>query len=184
MFHRIAVAAVTFCLVACAALPPPPGVGAGGAGGSAGWDGGGGGGAAGSGGSCSGVMLQRTLKLDEDDGVVCNIERVYVASGYVSTEPDDSVDRWSMTTAGGLHDILLTWDEMGQGFDLDLLLLDSDQQFVDMGEPGGALRKREELTDVNLTADEQFFIEVQAVDTVDTTDVIRLNYNLTVVPQD
>lgn len=173
--------AMTLCLAACTDLPPPPGGDIGGNGGSAGWDGGGGGGAAGGGGSCSGVMLQRTPELEEDDGVVCNIERVYVASGYVSTETDDSVDRWSVTTAVGRHDILLTWDEMGQGFDLDLVLLDSDQQVVGMGTPGGTLRKREELTGVNLTAGEQYFVEVQAVD---TTGVDSLNYNLTVVPSD
>lgn len=169
-------AAVTFCLVACAALPPPPGVGAGGAGGSASLDGGAGTGGAAGGGSCSGVMLERTPKLEEDDGVVCNAERVYVASGYVSTETDDSVDRWSMNTDGGRHDILLEWGENGQGFELDLVLLHSDGRPIGTGTPQGNPEQAELLT-VDLAAGEQFFVEAQAVD---TSGVNSLNYNLKV----
>lgn len=184
--------AMTLCLAACTDLPPPPGGDTGGKGGNAGWgggggggrggaagSGGGGGGAGGGGGSCSGVMLQRTLDLEEDDGVVCNMERVYVASAYVSKESDET-DLWSMTTDGGSHEILLTWEEMGQGLALALFLLDSDKLEIDRGTPQGNPQERELLTGVNLTAGEQYFVEVQAVD---TTRVDSLNYNLTVVPQ-
>jgi len=179
MFRRITVAAIAFCLAACTELPPPPEVGAGGAGGSAGLDGGAGTGGAGGGGSCSGVMLERTQNLEADDGVVCNAERVYVASGNLSAASDDS-DRWSMNTDGGGHDILLEWEEMGQGFDLDLVLLDSDGSRIGTGTPQENPEHTELLT-VDLAAGEQFFVEAQAVD---TSGVNSLNYNLTVVPAD
>jgi len=169
MILRIAAIAMTLGLVACAELPPPPELGTGGTGGDAS-------GGAGGGGSCSGVMLARTPDLEDNDVVVCNIERVYVAFGGVSTESDSS-DVWSMISAGGRHDILLTWDEMEQGLDLNLVLRDSDQRQIGMGTPGEDPAKQEALTGIELTAGEQYFVEVQAVN---TSGVDSLNYNLMV----
>ena len=169
MFSRIAAVAITLGLVACAELPPPPELGAGGT------DGDGSGGAGG-GGSCSGVMVAKTPDLEDNDVVVCNMERVYVAFGSVSTDSDKS-DVWSMISDGGGYDILLTWDEMEQGLDLNLVLRDSSQRQIGTGTPGGNPAKEEVLTSVELTAGEQFFVEVQAVN---TSGVDSLNYNLRV----
>lgn len=175
MLCRIALVAITLCLVACTDLPPPPVDGTGGSAGDLGLGGGDGTGGTGGIDPCAEVVLARTTYLEINDNVVPG-----GANGTVSAATD-SIDRWSITTCGGSYDILLTWDEMGQGFDLDLFLLDSEEQVVGTGTPQGVPHDKEELTDVNLTADEQFFIEVQAVD---TSGVDSLNYNLTVVPSD
>jgi len=167
MFRWVVSLALALRLAACTELPPPPEVGTGG-----------------TGGSCFGIMLERRLELDSgqqlvdesNDGVVCSAELLYVASGYVSSENDNS-DVWSMTGDGGSHDILLTWDEMEQGFDLDLVLLDSELRPIGMGKPGANPSEEELLGGVELPASEQFYVEVQALN---TSGVSSLNYNLIV----
>lgn len=160
MLRRFTLGAIALGLVACTDLPPPPGVGTGGAGGD---------------GACSSIVMASTEDNEEGtDGVAGE-----TAIGTVS-EGSDPIDRWSVNTCGGRHDILLTWDDMGQGFRLDLVLLDSDEQPIDV-ETTQEETGWKELTGVDLLTGEQFFVEIQAVN---TSGVSSLSYNLTVTPLD
>ena len=144
-------------LVACTELPPAPGAGT-----DAGM--GGHGGAI----ACSGITWSRTVLL-EDDGVAGG-----VATGTVS-QTSDPVDRWGVTGCGGPYDIELLWEDMMQGFDLDLVLLDESKAEVARGTMGG---QNETLAGVELTAGEQFFVEVRAVNTFGVND---LNYDVVIL---
>jgi hypothetical protein len=65
---------------------------------------------------------------------------------------------------------------MGQSLVLDLVVLDADEHPVDV-ETTTEEDGRKELLGVNLPAGDQFFVEVQAVN---TSGVNSLSYNLTV----
>lgn len=162
MLRRTAVLFLSLGLVACTEIPPDPGAGGSGTGG----DGGAGGVDA-----CTTVLPEKTSEIEGDDNVVSA-----GANGNVSADTDP-VDRWAITTCGGTHDVVLTWGEMGQGFDLDLVLFDSEDEFVAKGVPVGMPHDEESLEGFDLPDGEQFFVEVQAVN---TSEIDFLNYNLTV----
>jgi len=173
MLCRLALVGTALGLIACTSLPPPPGVGAGGAGGSVGGGGNTGmDGGTGTGGAdgCSSVTFGRTPDLEGDDGVTSDAAVGTVAEGA------DRTDRWAIDGCGGDHDFRLSWGEMGQGLVLDLVVLDSDEQLVD-AEMTVQEAGEKELIGVNLPAGEEFFVEVQAVD---TSGVNFLSYTLTV----
>lgn len=173
MLCRLALVGTALGLVACTSLPPPPDVGAGGAGGSVGSGGNNGiDGGTGTGGAdgCASVTFGRTADLEEDDGVASGIAVGTVAEGA------DGTDRWAIDGCGGDYDFVLTWGEMGQGLVLDLVVLDSEEDPVD-AEMTVQEAGRQELIAVNLPAGEEFFVEVQAVN---TSGVGSLSYNLTV----
>jgi len=170
MLVRIPLALLALALLSCSEIPPPAEVGAGGTlgTGDGGADGIGGGGGAD---PCAVVVPETTSDLETGDRVEGGI-----AIGTVSTGADP-IDRWSITTCGGSHSVLLTWNAMTLDLDLDLLLLDSDDQVVDSATTRGEPHAEEMITDVNLAAGQEFFIEVRAID---TEGVESLSYNLTV----
>lgn len=161
-----------FVVAACTELPPvPAGTGGGGGDGAVVGDGGlhGGGGSAG-GTVCSDITWSRTDLL-EGDAVVLG-----VADGTVS-DSSDLVDRWGIVvTCDGLYDIVLTWEDMMRGLDLNLAILDSGEGVIALGSMGN---EEERLAGIDLDAGELFFVEVRAIN---TDGVNSLNYTLRVAP--
>ncbi len=153
-------------LCACTDLPAAPMVGTGGAGGSGGADGGVG--------DCASIVPARTPDLEDDDGLSGDF-----AVGKVSAATD-SFDRWSIGPCAGRVDLLLTWNAMERGLDLDLVLFDSAGELDAARNPVPG-HETEELAGVNLDTGEQLFVEVQAIHTTGVTD---LSYSLGVTQRD
>ena len=178
------IAFATLGLIACTELPAAPGTGgaggegSGGVGGSAGAAGGtaGSGGIGGSGGAdtCSVVTPERYAGLEEDDVVqgAVAIGRVSGNCPGVPCDGDDPTDRWAITTCGGEYRVALSWDESVHDLDLFLYNSDDSQSWASQG-----MDTTSESITADLQADEQYIIQVQAIDTNENVQTYNVVVN-------
>lgn len=154
--------------------------GGGGDAGSNGGDGGAGGsgeGGAGGVGACSRVVPEAYDDVEANDIVQAGTVIGHV-EGFcpgLPCEGADPFDQWVITTCGGPHRVLLTWDEEMHNLNLFLHSLDETDDWSSQGTNGMS----EQLTE-DLAANQQYIIQVQAADTRGNTQT----YNLAVTPVD
>lgn len=153
------------------------GIGSGGSGGVGGSSNAGAGGMGGLGGDpCAVVVPKRYANLEASDVV-----QREAAVGYVNgmcpgltCEGDDPIDQWSITTCGGDHRVRLWWDTPANNLSLFVFTPDDSESWSSQG------TSVPEVISEELTAGQEYIIQVQAVNTNDDAQA----YDVTVTPMD
>ena len=161
MFRLALVALAALASISCSEVPSAPGTG--GVGGAGGAGGGGVGGQGGDGVDPCAVVVP----AEYDDLEPTDIVQKGAALGQVSgvcpgvpCDGDDPIDRWSITTCGGEHEIKLSWDDEMHNLNLFVYTPDDADSWSSQGQNSTV-----EVISEELTADQEYIIQVQAADT-------------------